>query len=317
MSFLLITICWQNSIFAQKTQSLSLAFYNLENLFDTIDEPGKDDQDFLPDGMYRWNTERYRNKLANMSKVIKSLNGNQCPDILGVCEIENRRVLSDLINQPALSGMQYAIVHRESPDERGIDVALIYRKKKLKVIHQHWITPELNGDKTRECLAVRLQDKKKQNFWVMVVHAPSRREGKEISDPKRMVVSNAVISYYSEIRKKYPGESVYLVGDFNDGPSDLSMQKYVEAGFKNAMIPLQNDKIGTLKYNNDWFIFDQILYFNGNKLTANPESASIFNPDWLKQHGDPKYEGSPFKTFGGRKYLNGYSDHFPVQMKIQ
>ena len=313
---LLIFSFISESGYSQSKNTLCLAFYNLENLFDTIDNPQTDDQDFLPTGVYQWNSVRYDNKLKNMSKVIQSLNDNTGPDILGVCEIENRSVLHDLTKQSSIKSMQYDIVHRDSPDERGIDVALLFKKKKFIVLQKDWISPDLSQDKTRESLAVQLQDMRKKNFWVLVVHAPSRREGKDISEKKRLAVSKAVTEFISKIQKEYPGESIFIVGDFNDTHKDMSMQEYEKMGFKNAMAPIDPKEIGSLMYNKEWFIFDQILYFNAQTLSASENTAKIFAPEWLKQHGDPKYEGSPLRTFGGKKYLNGYSDHFPVSIQI-
>lgn len=301
---------------AQGNPSLNLAFYNLENLFDTLDNSQSLDEDFLPSGIYQWNSLRYANKLNNMSKVIGSINKNEGPDILGVCEVENKAVLTDLISREVLKPYSYEIIHRESPDERGIDVALLYNKKKLKALHQEWISPDIGSDKTREVLFARLQSVKGKNFWVVVVHAPSRREGKEISEAKRLSVSESVCTHIKILQGKYPQESFFLMGDFNDEPSDSSMSLYSSIGFVNAMKPIQNDSIGTLKYGNQWFIFDQILYANQTSLKADSGSVQIFAPEWLKQHGEPKYEGSPLRTFGGKKYLNGYSDHFPVSIQI-
>ena len=138
--------------------SVMIAFYNVENLFDTLDDPNKNDEDFLPDSDYKWNSEKYHNKLHNLSRVIASMNNGFGPTILGVCEIENKQVLLDLSKQPLIMNKKYNVVHYESDDERGIDVGLLYKKDQVKVLTSGILRPDLSKwkDKTRDVLFVQL-----------------------------------------------------------------------------------------------------------------------------------------------------------------
>jgi predicted extracellular nuclease len=299
--------------------STMIAFYNVENLFDTIDDPNKNDADFLPNSDYKWNTEKYNNKLHNLSSVIASMNNGFGPTILGVCEIENKNVLNDLTKQPLIKNKKYNIVHYESADERGIDVGLLYKKDQVKVLTSGVLRPDLSKwkDKTRDVLYVQLKLNNREKIWVMVCHLPSRREGQEESDPKRVVVANMIASFRDSLLKNNPLEKLFIIGDFNDEPENNSMKFITSLKGHNAMQILKAKGEGSSMYNNEWIMLDQIVYFQSDgKCLVNPASAEIFDPNWLKQHGNPKYEGSPLRTFGGRKYLNGYSDHFPVSIQL-
>lgn len=309
-----------------------VGFYNVENLFDTLDIPEKNDEEFTPAGDRNWGSERYENKLNNLAKVIGSMNNGNAPDILGLCEIENKQVVDDLVATKALKEHNYKVVHRESKDWRGIDVALIYKEgvfTENKVITYLVPMPE-DMSPTRDVFIVQGSiNNKPISFFVN--HFPSRSGGQEESEPRRISAAKTLRHAFDSIKKVNPKENILMMGDFNDEPADSSIGHYIggcnyenmdkPCAILNLMYPLKEKGEGSYKYRDDWNMLDQILVssnlFSGeNGLDADEKSAAIYAEDWMKQT-TPKYFGSPLRTFGGRKYLAGYSDHFPVYVKIE
>lgn len=317
-----------------------IGFYNLENLFDTIDDPGVDDAQFLPDGSYAWTGTKYRNKLKNMSEVIarigtSELKGRElrCPDILGVSEIENRRVLEDLVAQPALRDYGFGIVHYDGPDARGVDVALLYKKDKFKVLNTRsarlYDTEEPNF-KTRDQLVVSgiyMGD----TLHVIVNHWPSRWGGEKKSSPKRELAASLTRSLVDSILSINPQAKVVVMGDLNDDPYNKSVKSVMRAPMEddytklkegemfNAIYGLYKRGIGTLCYRGRWNLFDQMLITQGltgkDRSTLKFYGARVFNDEMLLQKSG-RYAGYPLRTHAGGVYLNGYSDHFPVYMVL-
>lgn len=303
-----------------------LAFYNLENLFDTIDG-SNDDAEFLPTGKNQWNSDKYQKKLLNMSRVIDSIR----PDILGVCEVENASVLQDLMKFSALfkhgsSFNAYRLVHRESPDARGIDVALIYNMTKFKATGVYEIPVKLHDNHaTRNILAVHLLNYQSNDSLVVFVnHWPSRSQGEEKSRVNRISAALA-LSGYLESKSNLPSNWA-AVGDFNDNPTDSSILHYLKAGNEYAsavnlayMYRINNPELGSLKYNGKWDLFDQIILsrslYHINSHYGIPQQQ-IFNRSFLIQ-ADGRFAGYPFRTYGGKTFLNGFSDHLPVFTDMQ
>ncbi len=298
-----------------------LAFYNLENLFDTIDGTN-DDSEFLPLGKNQWNTEKYQKKLKNMSRVIDSIQ----PDILGFCEVENAAVLTDLMKHSAhykynSSFNHYRLVHRESPDNRGIDVGLIYNLQKFKETGVYEIQMNLpDNHPTRNILAVHLFNyQSNDSLIVFVNHWPSRSQGEEKSRMNRITAAKA-LNQYLESKEHLPSNWA-AVGDFNDNPTDSSLNVYLKAGDEYSgavnlayMIRINRTDIGSLKYNGKWDLFDQIILsrslYHINSHQGIPQQK-IYDAKFLIQ-ADGRFVGYPFRTFGGKTFLNGFSDHLPV-----
>lgn len=319
-----------------------VAFYNLENLFDTVDGPN-DDAEFLPSSANQWNTDRYQSKLKNMSKVIDSI----APDILGVVEVENAFVLEDLrkhCRSMQISplgdtenddrkplGSDFEIVHRESPDARGIDVALIYNRKKFYTTGVYMTPVTLaDGYATRSIMRVHLVERLTgDSLAVFVNHWPSRRGG-AASAASRMAAATALTQSLQN-NPSIPANFL-LMGDFNDDPEDISITEGLNAGDSyHSIVNLayiaraQDTTVGTLAWFDGWNMFDQImvsrpLYFaNAHRTNDNGGAASnpsqpkikVYKRPWMLQHGG-KYEGWPLRTFAGKKYMNGFSDHLPV-----
>ena len=304
----------------------SVAFYNLENLFDTIHDVGKNDQEYLPQSAKKWDTEKYLSKLTNLSKVMSELSRDkveQGPAVIGVAEIENHRVLDDLVAQPLLASSGYEIVHYEGPDERGIDCALLYDPKQYKVSSSKLVRSEpFEGDtihKTRGFLIVngKLAGDK---VCFIVNHWPSRGA----AEPVRVHAAQQVRALVDSLERTDKKLKIIVMGDMNDDPMDKSMltlgaKKYPnEVGQGELYSPfwevLEEKGVGTLLYRGKWNLFDQILVspnFLNNKKGLKYNDSEVFMREYLfEQEG--KYKGSPLRTHAGKKWLNGYSDHLPT-----
>lgn len=300
-----------------------LAFWNVENLFDTIDDPSTNDEDFLPGGKLKWNTARYTDKLAKLSKVILEINNGNGPDMLGLAEIENRRVLEDLVQKTPLKEKEYGIVHYDSPDKRGIDVAFLYRKKSFSVISSRRINVSLPADTfyTRDILLVKGVVNKKDTLCIFVNHWPSRRGGKEASDEKRMHAAKQLRAAEDSILRADPRAEILAMGDFNDEPTDPSIvslaypdKNFRGTGFINLMDSLKAAGEGSYHYKKEKNLIDQIMVTQSlkEKKTYCVLFAHIFKPEWMTGVNYKDDPPGPLHTYAGSRYIGGYSDHFPV-----
>lgn len=301
-----------------------IAFYNLENLFDTEDDPDIKDEEYLSGGRNHWTPERYANKLSNMARVIASI--GQGPDIIGVCEVENRKVLEDLVQTSQLATKSYQIIHFDSPDRRGIDVALLYKPGIFLPFHTALIPFKDENDpgfRTRDMLWVKgLFNKDTLN--IVVNHWPSRRGGKE---SKRIIAAQILRSAVDSVQRLNPDAKIILMGDFNDDPSNKSLKKHLRSKGKtndlstgdlfNASTSTFKKGNGTLSYRGAWNLFDQIIVTqsllpeNSTTYSYIDNSFQVFGPDWMRVQ-DGQFAGSPLRTFSFGAYKNGYSDHFPA-----
>ena len=302
----------------------SVAFYNLENLFDTIHDAGKNDYEFLPDGSYQWTAKKYESKLQNLSKVLGSLSRDLVPEgpaFIGVAEAENSRVLEDLVKQPAISN--YEFVHYEGPDRRGIDCALLYDPKQFSVTHSKLVlsTP-FEGDTVHLTRGFLIVDGQLagERVCVIVNHWPSRGA----KSPVRVHAAREVKALKDSLMRSDKKLKLIVMGDMNDDPMDESMEvlgarkypKQVKKGeFYNPWWETLEDKgVGTLLYRGKWNLFDQIVISKPllkAKKGLRYDHNEVFIRDYLIQQ-DGKYKGSPLRTHGGRTWLNGYSDHLPT-----
>jgi len=342
MKKLLFTLCLLTTLapsFAQKTEYkiAAIGFYNLENLFDTLDSPDTNDKDFLPKGRLQWNTERYVSKQANMANVISQIATDQTPDglaLLGVAEIENQKVLEDLVAQPQLSPRNYKIVHFESPDERGIDCALLYQPKYFTVLGAQAVPVKLvdaqtgEVDFTRDILYVAgIFDG--EPMHLMVGHWPSRSGGEAGSVWRRGAAASVCKMLSDSILNTDPNAKIVIMGDLNDDPTSKSVAKVLQAkgksedvpekGLYNPMYSHYKDGNGTLAYRDAWNLFDQMVVSKGmiNKSVGGWQlhKAVIFRQPWLMQT-EGAFRGYPFRTFVGDIFMNGYSDHLPVYLTV-
>jgi len=312
--------------------SVSIGFYNLENLFDITDDPETNDNQFTPNGDKKWDKVKYTEKLQNLAKVISQLADNKYPAFLGVCEIENKKVLQDLANQPSLKQANYSVAHIESPDERGIDVGFLYNKSIFTVKEITAYQPDLSiyKDKTRDILYVKGELKNGETLHFIINHWPSRGGGMKESEPKRIAAAKTLLSIQKEIQAKDPDSKIIVMGDFNDEPSNKSIAKTLNVACDieniednqlfNAFCQLEKQGYGSYKYKGYWDMLDQIMISKslitdtlGIHFIRN--SAGIKAESWMIQTG--KYKGFPLRTYGGNEYLAGYSDHFPVYIGLK
>lgn len=301
----------------------TVAFYNLENLFDLVNDQHTNDNDFSPTSIKKWTPKRYENKLRKLGFAISNIGRRETgkhPAIVGLAEIENAKVIENLITSKHLEHCNYGYVHYDSLDERGIDVALIYDKNAFAVLHSETYTIKLTDDDgspdyTRDILLVMglLDDEK---IHIIVNHWSSRREGEKETEHKRIASSNKVGEIITALQTENDATRIIVIGDFNDDPHSKSIKQLVERhNLFNPMETLRSYNRGTTKHNYQWNLFDQILisdnFFKTSEHLFEYFSANIFDEDFLKLFNG-KYKGTPFRTYVGKKYKGGYSDHFPV-----
>lgn len=333
------------------TKAYVIGFYNLENLFDTYHDEGKNDYEYLPDGGNNWTEAKYAKKLQNMAKVIAEMkkDNGMWHAVLGVSEVENRHVLEDLVAEPAIAEANYQIVHYDSPDRRGVDCALFYRPEIFKFIESEaipftftpsridwsqWTQDEMDAFKTRDILMVR-GTIDGEMFAFFVCHLPSRLGGKGADLRPR----GAEIAYQRamELQKEFPGIKIVVMGDMNDNPGDISMTEFLrgketiaevnDEDFFDPFLSMIKDGYGSLYYRGENNIFDIVMV--NKALAVAPEGTfqiqpivkkkyygRIFNkPFMTNQTG--QYKGTPFRTFSGGSFIGGFSDHYPTYIVIK
>lgn len=335
---------------AQKTQqNYVIGFYNLENLFDIYDDPVKNDSEFLPEGKNKWTQAKYEKKLHNMAKVIRSMadNNKRWHTILGISEIENRLVIEDLVSQPEIADANYQIVHYDSPDRRGVDVALLYKPDQFTYLDSEAIPFDFNSDidfsdtdtsyfKTRDILMVHGLIAG-EHFAFYVAHLPSRIGGK--GGNLRSRGAEIIYNHSREMEAKYPGIKIVAMGDMNDNPTDDSMAKYLHGQerlenvtpteFYSPYISMLKAGYGSLCYQGVWSIYDlELVNYNlahapDGGLKIQPVTKNhgkeyygvVFKRPWMTtQKG--QYKGYPFRTFSNGAFVGGYSDHYPTYIVI-
>ena len=312
----------------EENDYFTVAFYNLENLFDTKDDKYTNDEGFLPDSERRWTDKRYRKKLRKLGYTISQIGlkaSEKLPVVVGLAEVENEGVVEDLIQSKHLKDHPYDLVHYDSPDERGIDTALIYDTRYFEVIRSEVHSLQLvdeNGeiDHTRDILEVEGLING-EAVHILVNHWPSRREGAKETAHKRITASAKLIEIVNDLTNDNPDVKILIMGDFNDDPSCESIKKLVrETDLHNPMDVLLSYSRGSLNHRFNWNLFDQILFttnfFEFKKDKHSFSRANIFDKQFLKQFKG-KYRGNPFRTYVGRKYKGGFSDHFPVYLLLK
>jgi hypothetical protein len=335
LSLLTLALLYAFSCSAQKKkyQVAAVAFYNFENLFDTQDDPRNwGDNDFLPNGPYHYTEDIYHQKLHNLATVLMQLGTEVTPDgpaIIGTAEIENDRVLQDLVAQPEIKDKGYQFVHFESPDSRGIDVAMLYNPRYFRVLSARALKTDISsfegkGGRTRDVLFVHgLLAGDTVN--VFVNHWPSRRGGEAASAPLRAIAAKVSKAIIDSMMALNPHTKAIVMGDLNDDPTSPSVAVVLgakgqkadvkPAGIYNPFVNFYKRGIGTLGYSDSWDLFDQIM-LTGTFLDLKSNGwqfykAEVFNKEFLKTKFGP-YKGYPHRSFEGNNWINGYSDHFPT-----
>jgi predicted extracellular nuclease len=323
-----VTFLISSSCFFQKNE-LTVMFYNTENFFDTIDDPHKSDNEFLPSSEKQWNTERYFNKIKNLSAVIDSVvPGKDVPALVGLCEVENETCLKDLTQNSSIKKNNYKFLITNSPDVRSIDVALLYDSKLFSLVSFKEISatnPMLPENKTRNILYAKLLFKGKETVHVFVNHWPSMRDGVENSEPRRIYAAQQL---RKQIDSLGAGNKIIVMGDFNEAPASPALEAAFsnsKCGIKNMLVDLSEKGFGTHYFNKEWKVLDQIFVSgellnqksSGGKLkTRQSEPAGIFFNDLVLYEAPRLKIKLPNRTFTGKKYHNGYSDHLAVFLKL-
>ena len=306
-------------------------FYNVENLFDVTNDSLTEDDDFTPSGNLHWTFKRYITKLNNLYKVIIAIGGWNPPDIIGLCEVENLGVLQDLIYKTPLAKFSFGIVHKNSPDRRGIDVALIYNKKTVRLIKAEFLTIKLKELHTRDILYAKVL-LQADTCHVFVNHWPSRSSGQLETEPGRFAASQILRHTIDSVLSLDSQAGILIMGDFNDDPTDESLYSRLKATspdgdiapdqlYNLTRMPASGAVGGTLKYQGNWNAFDQIIVsgslISGNGgLEADKNGYTIFQNAFMLEP-DITYNGfKPFRTYNGFKYSGGFSDHLPVYIEL-
>jgi len=330
--WLLVVVGWiSGSCSTQKRilrKEYTVLSYNIENLFDTINDPKIPDEEFLPDSEKNWTNERYQKKLDDLAKVISEVNPLETPEIIGLVEVENQSVLEDLIRTNALKDHQYAIIHEESPDYRGIDVAMIYRKDAFtEIMHETLpvIFSEDTAFKTRDILHVVGKIRNK-TVHIFVNHWPSRIGGDEKTEPKRILAASVLKKRLDLLLTLDPNAHIIIMGDMNDEPANNSLKETLGAELPNSgaqlvnlMMPDDVAGLGTYFYSGNWNMLDNLIVskemINGKQMRIENQKGNIYSSPWMiytNKNGDK----TPNRSYVGNKYVGGVSDHFPVYFKM-
>lgn len=311
-----------------------ILFYNVENLFDVIDNPDTNDEEFLPNGDRSWSKYKFDDKINNIAKVIIAAGGWETPEIIGLCEVENRYVVEQLINQTPLKNIGYSIIHKESPDKRGIDVSMLYNRAKFEPLKYRYLeVKDSKGEslKTREILYVSGIIGEIDTIHLFFNHWSSRYSGYLETVVLRKQAAKTLRSEIDKLFLKNPDSKIIIMGDFNDQPTDESIVKILKVepniydidkgGLVNLSARWGMMEFGTMKYQSQWQIFDQIIVSTGlmnpnNTIYCTHGNATVFNQDFLLKKDDTYGGFKPFRTFNGYRFEGGYSDHLPVLLDL-
>lgn len=323
------TLSWgQNPQIENK--GIRIMFYNVENLFFPTNDSIKRDDEFTPKGDKYWSWKRYDQKIRNVAKTAIAVGEWEAPAVLGLCEIENIDCLNDLVNKSPLKAYKYEILHYECGDNRGIDVALLYRPEFFNLIGSKPFVLNFGPDSrpTRDILYAKGIVNEKDTLHLFVNHWPSRYGGQLVTAPKREKAAETLKAIYDSLLVDDPKANIIAMGDFNDHPDDVSMKDILKA--KIDTVNLQPDDLvnsmwqytktgGTHKYQHVWGVLDQIvlsqnLVFSKNNLYAGLPTTQIFKADWLLEKDDVGMRLN--RTYIGFKFHGGYSDHLPIYVDV-
>jgi exonuclease III len=320
-------------IFSQ--EYFRVMFYNVENLFDTKDDSLKSDNDFLPDGNMRWTPWKYWEKLRNITRVITAVGEMQSPALVGMCEVENDSVLFDLTQRSPLRMQDYSYIVSNSPDERGIDVALLYQRHQFRLLDYKEYTLTLNKQfprPTRNILHAVGNLINGDTLDVFVCHFPSRSEGQKETEPFRVAAATLLRKKVDSLFHLRDNANILIMGDFNDHPDNISLSVTLQAKVQEERPDnkslynlfykhLNEPEFGTYKYQGRWEVLDQFIV-SGNMLTPSnrtsivDSNAIIFKADFLLEDDSRYYGKKPFRTNLGPRYQGGFSDHLPIYMDV-
>ncbi|MFB6306443.1 MAG: endonuclease [Flavobacteriales bacterium] len=320
----------------EKADAERMAFYNVENLFDTKNNPDTDDDEYMPKGEKEWDDKRYNKKLKHIGKVLRTIGGDGFPSLVGLCEVENEKVVRDLIKRNCDSANNYKIVHKQSPDGRGIDVALIYKKNSFKLLSKAFHKVDLPGDvrPTRDILYAELgYATKVDTLHVFVNHWPSRYGGKEKTEPKRVAAAKTLKEKVDSLHNNKNSPNIIITGDFNDHPDNKSIEEVLHAEDElddsdEKLLNLlakahEKDNKGTYNYKGEWGVLDQfivsrsLLESKSGGFYVKTKDAHILKEKWMLYIDKEEKMVTPNRTYGGPEYYGGYSDHLPIYLDLR
>jgi len=315
---------------SHEKRNFKIMCYNVENYFDCVDDSLTDDKEYLPTGMRGWNTTKYEKKQNNIGKVITAIGGWDGPDLVGLCEIESEKCLFDLTHYSGLKNMRYKYLHHESPDARGVDVALLYQPRKFKPFHDQAIRinfPQAPTSKTRDVLFASGVIPSGDTLHVFVCHFPSRLGGELESEDRRLFVASVVRAKVDSLFASNARPNIVIMGDFNDYPTNTSLLKVLKAnplndsvsshGLYNLMSKMHAQGKGTNKHQGEWGALDQMivsgnLLNNASSVFTIQSDVHIFDANFLLEDDKAFLGKQPFRTYVGMKYQEGFSDHLPI-----
>ncbi len=300
-----LSLIFSLPILAEKS-SLRIVSYNVENLFDTKHDTLKNDSSFLPEGMHYWTYRRYQTKIDRIAQVLVNIAGWESIPLVGLCEVENARCLRNLCYE--LRRFHYKYVHYDSPDERGVDVALLYDSTRVSILNRRALSPSLDGDATRDILYVSALYEQRDTVHVMMCHLPSQLGGASNTDWKRQRAKSLIQSQIDSIFLFQPSANIVVMGDMNTSAQDDL------TGMVNLMIPIQKMGQGTHKYQGIWTCLDQ---FYVSQSIATKATTTIFSPWWLLEEDTKYLDYKPHRTYIGYRYNDGYSDHLPIVLHLR
>lgn len=315
-------------------RSTTVVFYNVENLFDTKVDKGKSDFEFSPGSAKHWDQKKYSKKINDISRVLASVDPGSMPGIIGLCEVENRKVLEDMTLRDGLNRGNYSIVHKESNDRRGIDLALLYRRDLFRELSSKKIpigkTPKSRAS-SREMLYTKLLSSPTDTLHIFVCHWHSRSEGEKATEPKRLLAAQTLRFQVDSLFDRNLKSKILIMGNMNDEPASASVNSYLQAGNPQKKIVTgqlynllyENDLKGegTVSYKGKLLMFDNLIVsgtlLNDSKgWTTSPNTAKVFRAPWM-EYRNGKNQVSPNRTYVGNKYAGGVSDHFPVCLVLR
>lgn len=343
LSYFLLFLFISLSVSSQEKEMFRVMFWNVENLFDTVKDSLKQDEEFTPTSIRGWHMGRYKKKMSNIARVITAVGEWEPPAVVGLCEVENDEVLRYLTRYSPLRLHNYSYVMTESADLRGIDVALLYQKDKFKLLGYNSIRPDLGANErpTRDILHVTGLVPTGDTLDVMVVHFPSRSGGERESEPKRLCVAQVLRNAFDSLVAVRREPRVLIMGDFNDYPENKSIRKVLnvkqptaEQNDETALYHLlagqmamgkkrkqDANRYASYKYQGEWGLLDHLivsgllLNLEARFFTAEAHAEVVQLPFLLVE--DEKFGGEqPFRTYHGMRYQGGYSDHLPVRVDL-
>ena len=312
-------------------QRYRVMFYNVENLFDTRDDPATLDDEFTPRGEKHWTRAKYESKLLHLSRAIAALGGDSLPALIGMAEVENRWVLLDLTTRTSLADGDYTFLHRDSPDERGIDVALLYRRQQFRLLDSAFLPVRLaTGETSRDILYCKGILASLDTLHCFVCHFPSMRGGERATEWKRLAAAAILRQRVDSIRRLQPLAAILIMGDLNGkanrpaqqalGSRDPSRSPLLDTALYNTGYYLLRSSRGTYRYQGHWQTLDHIIV-SGSLLTGTrplraEKRLTVFSANFLLQEDRSTFGSKPFRTYAGPRHLGGYSDHLPVYLDL-